>query len=56
VLVGVVEDQAATFLPRDDLVADPDAALLARLGDLECEVVADDPLVRAAVVGDVLAR
>src|SRR5580693_1939557 len=54
VVEGIVEHQALALLPVADVVAHPDAALLGVWRHDQAEVVAQDALVGAAVVEDVL--
>src|SRR5207245_2498122 len=56
VVERVVEDQAAALLPMADVLADADAARLLLARDDQAEVIAQHPLVGAAVVEYVLAR
>ena len=55
-LKGVVKDQALTFLPMDNLVSDPDAAVFLGLGDFQRQVIADDALMLAPVRRNMFAR
>jgi hypothetical protein len=55
VFVGVVEHQRLPLAPVPGLVADADPASLARFGDDQCQVVAQDAAVRAIVRRQTLA-
>src|SRR5579875_475020 len=54
--IGVVEHQAPAFLPCGLRAADADAAGAGRPGNQEGQVIPGDPLVGAAVLGQVLSR